>query len=158
MLNAVCPPTFRSLVALGLIAVTAASPVLVRAGAAPNDRYQIAVRPNAGVEVIAPDGGRAVFTPDMAILRTSEDPNLEMRWGKFKQTELHLSDTGSVYNVLTWGPKSAASATARHVEDGFDPNSDRGYGAGRTADMFAAGRLERVRGTGRSIRDGKIGW
>ena len=117
------------------------------------------VTPSGEIEVAMADGAVARFAPLVAVLSARSDPNLEMRWGQFPEAALKLKDTGSVYNVLTWGRKNTAAKTAtQHVEDGFDPSIDRGYGGGRTANLFAAGKLKTLRAsTGRS--DGsKIVW
>lgn len=120
---------------------------------------RLTVTPAGELEVAMADGAVARFAPVVAVLATRTNPNIDMRWGKFPDAALRLNDTGSLYNVLTWGAKDAGKKAAeQHVEDGFDPNVDRGYGAGRTANLFAAGKLKTVRaGVGRS--DGsKITW
>ena len=96
--------------------------------------------PAGAVAVVSADGGRADFAPEFTVLFAAENPNLEMRWGAFPEPAMRLSDTGSFYNVLTWGRKTAGPAAKAQVEDGFDPAADRGYGAGRTANLFRAGR------------------
>jgi hypothetical protein len=120
---------------------------------------RLTVTPSGEIEVAMADGANVRFAPVVAVLSARSDPNLEMRWGQFPEAALKLKDTGSVYNVLTWGLKNNAAKTApQHVEDGFDPSVDRGYGGGRTANLFAAGKLKTLRAsTGRS--DGnKIVW
>jgi hypothetical protein len=120
---------------------------------------RLTVFPSGDVEVAMSDAGVARFAPVVAMLTARADPNLEMRWGQFLDPALRLNDTGSLYNVLTWGPKnSAPKSKTQHVEDGFDPTVDRGYGGGRTANLFSAGQLKTLRAnTGRS--DGrKILW
>ncbi|MCC7487873.1 MAG: hypothetical protein IT529_23130, partial [Burkholderiales bacterium] len=107
---------------------------------------RLTVTPSGDVDVAMADGAVARFAPVVAVLAARTDPNLEMRWGQFPEAAMKLSDTGSIYNVLTWGPKGPATkAAAKHVEDGFDPTVDRGYGGGRTANLFAAGRLTTLR-------------
>jgi len=107
---------------------------------------RLTVTPSGEVDVAMADGAVARFAPVVAVLATRTDPNLEMRWGQFPEAAMKLSDTGSIYNVLTWGPKGAATkAATKHVEDGFDHSVDRGYGGGRTANLFAAGRLTTLR-------------
>ena len=137
---------------LALRAVAAEPPVVGPAA-------RLTVTPAGEIEVAMADGAVAQFAPVVAVLSARADPNLEMRWGQFPEAALKLKDTGSVYNVLTWGRKNTAAKTApQHVEDGFDPSIDRGYGGGRTANLFAAGKLKTLRAsTGRS--DGsKIVW
>jgi len=143
-----CPEVHRSRFGflVGSVGVATLG-VLLAAEPAARGRYGIRTEPDGSLQVTSADGGSGRFAPEFLVLSTSADPNLEMRWGRFAAPELRLSDTGSVYNVLTWGPKSAAAATAQHVEDGFDPSTDRGYGLGRTADLFSAGRSLRIRAT-----------
>jgi hypothetical protein len=145
------PLSFLCLV-FALRAVAAQPPVVGPAA-------RLTVTPSGEIEVAMADGAVARFAPLVAVLSARSDPNLEMRWGQFPEAALKLKDTGSVYNVLTWGRKNTAAKTAaQHVEDGFDPSIDRGYGGGRTANLFAAGKLKTLRAsTGRS--DGsKIVW
>ena len=135
------------------VRAVAAEPPLVGPAA------RITVAPSGEIEVAIADGGVARFAPVVAVLAARANPNIDMRWGKFPDAALRLNDTGSLYNVLTWGAKDpAAKTSAEHVEDGFDPKIDRGYGGGRTANLFAAGKLKTLRaGVGRS--DGsKITW
>ena len=65
------------------------------------------------VEITA-DGATVRFAPVFGVLRARQDPNLEMRWGQFPEQEMKLSDTGSIYNVLTWGAKSGAAVRTTH--------------------------------------------
>ena len=117
---------------------------------------RLAVTPAGEVEIAMADGAVARFAPVVTMLVARADPNLEMRWGQFPEAAMKLSDTGSIYNVLTWGVKTSGKTPAtQHVEDGFDPKVDRGYGGGRTANLFAAGKLKTMRAsTGRS--DGRM--
>ncbi|MBI4627008.1 MAG: hypothetical protein HY736_27770 [Verrucomicrobia bacterium] len=120
---------------------------------------RLTLAPSGDVEVIMRDGAIARFAPAFVVLAAREDPNLEMRWGQFPEAEMKLSDTGSIYNVLTWGRKTTdATPATQHVEDGFDPTVDRGYGRGRTANLFAAGRLTTLRANASRVERGKIVW
>jgi hypothetical protein len=107
--------------------------------------YTMTVAPDGDVLVVSPDGGRAVFAPVFAVLHAEKNPNLTMRFGKFKDKGLTGEDTGSSYHVLTWGAASKTAKNTGHVADCYDPDSDRGYGADRTANLFEAGRLTYLR-------------
>lgn len=145
------PLAFCCLV-VALRAVAAQPPVTGPAG-------RLTVTPSGEIEVAMADGAVARFAPAVAVLSARADPNIEMRWGQFPDPALKLNDTGSLYNVLTWGPKSTGpKAAAQHVEDGFDPNVDRGYGGGRTANVFAAGKLKTLRATTGRSDGSKITW
>lgn len=113
---------------------------------------RLALAPAGDVAVVMSDGGAADFAPVITVLSAREDPKLEMRWGQFPVSEMKLSDTGSIYNVLTWARKTAGAG------DRFDPTLDRGYGAGRTADLFAAGQLTTLRANAARTDGGKIVW
>ncbi len=120
---------------------------------------RLTLTPSGDVEIAMADGAVARFAPVVAVLAARTDPNLEMRWGQFPESAMKLSDTGSIYNVLTWGRKTTgATPAAQHVEDGFDPTVDRGYGLGRTANLFAAGRMTQVRAKAARTASGKIVW
>ncbi|MEY2880205.1 MAG: hypothetical protein RLZZ15_2585 [Verrucomicrobiota bacterium] len=110
--------------------------------------------------IVVPKGEVDIAMADGAVARFARaDPNIEMRWGQFLDPALRLNDTGSLYNVLTWGPKTAGTnAAAQHVEDGFDPSVDRGYGGGRTANFLAAGKLKTLRASASRSDGGKISW
>jgi hypothetical protein len=120
---------------------------------------RLTVTPAGEIEVAMADGAVARFAPVVAVLSARSDPNLEMRWGQFPEAAMKLSDTGSIYNVLTWGRKNTATTTAtQHVEDGFNPAVDRGYGGGRTANLFAAGKLKTLRANASRSDGNKITW
>jgi len=139
------PPLYRSFTFLclfGALRCVAAEPAVAGPAA------RLTLMPAGEVEVAMADGAVARFAPVVAVLAARADPNMEMRWGQFPDAALRLNDTGSLYNVLTWGAKdTGAKAAVKHVEDGFDPKVDRGYGAGRTANLFAAGKLKTLRAT-----------
>lgn len=123
-----------------------------------NKQWRVQPISGGALEIVGSDGGRAIFEPALLVLHTADDPNLDMRWGQFPEPAMRLIDTGSIYNVLTWGRKSGAPVSAAHVEDGFDPNADRGYGQGRTADLFAAGRAVTARGQSGRREGGRWIW
>lgn len=137
---------------LGATAATAAETSV----AGPAGR--LGLTPAGEVQVAMADGAIARFAPVVTVLAARTDPNLEMRWGQFPEQEMKLSDTGSIYNVLTWGRKTTGAGASAHVEDGFDPTVDRGYGPGRTANLFAAGRTTTLRATASRVEGGRIIW
>ncbi|MDP3070182.1 MAG: hypothetical protein Q8N18_07835 [Opitutaceae bacterium] len=128
------------------VGVTAAEPSLKGAAG------RLTLAPSGEVVVSISDGAVARFAPVVTVLAAREDPKLEMRWGQFPVPEMKLNDTGSIYNVLTWDRKTADPA------DGFDSTADRGYGVGRTANLFTAGQLTTLRANDARIDGGKIVW
>ncbi len=143
--------------ALGTL-IVASTITVASSRAAQTVSYTVTAQPNGAIEVVSPDGGRATFRPEFNVLHTTANPNIEMRWGKFAQAALQLNDTGSVYNVLTWGAKAGGTIDAQHVEDGFDPTTDRGYGPGRTADFLRAGRSTVLRATKAERQGATVVW
>ncbi|MDI1248294.1 MAG: hypothetical protein PSV13_05365 [Lacunisphaera sp.] len=127
-------------------------------GAPGNAGHHLTLRLNGEVEVTGPDGARAVFAPVFNVLLTGNNPNLETRWGRYKDGGLKSGDTGSTYHVLTWGKPADAVVTNEHVADGYDPDSDRFYGADRSPNLFAAGKLLTLRATGAREESGRIIW
>jgi hypothetical protein len=162
------PPTFPSRLPVrlrrcGLALALAALAVPASAGApaaAAGPAGRLLPRPDGAVAYLAADGATAVFAPQVTVLFSAADPGLEMRWGRFPEPAMRLIDTGSIYNVLTWGPKGArpAAGATQHVEDGFDPAVDRGYGPGRTANLFAAGRAAVITATAARSGGGRVRW
>lgn len=136
------------------------------AGAVANARYRVEIRPGGSVAVIATEGSTSaerVFRGRWIVLRTTEDPKPEQRFANLGEKKLD-----KMYNVLTWvrgAPEGKALPSASaggpggsgHVEDGFDPNSDRGL-AGRVVDWHAAGTPTEIVATDARIEDGRIVW
>ncbi len=120
--------------------------------------HQLALASDGAVEVIAPDGARARFAPEFTLLFADKNPNLETRWGRYQDAGLKSGDTGSVYHVLTWGKPAKAVVTTEHVADGYDPDADRHYGAGRSPNLFQAGHCTSLRGTAAPADNGRIVW
>lgn len=153
------PRRFSPLKRAGLIfAFVVAAPCDIGAAPLANVAWTVTVDKDHNVEIRSRDGGSAIFTPAVAMLHSAVDPNMEMRWGQFSEAAMRLRDTGSIYNVVNWGKKTAGPAAVKHVEDGFDPNTDRGYGAGRTANLFAAGKLTTQRASAATTDGGRITW
>lgn len=121
-------------------------------------RHRIALQPDHSVEVIAPDGSRAIFAPVFALLFSEKNPNLETRWGRYQDAGLSSGDTGSAYHVLTWGRPAEVAKSGAHVADGYDPNADRFYGADRSSDLFRAGRLTPMRASAAHQDGDRISW
>ena len=123
-------------------------------------KTSFALRPHANghVEVRSPDGARATFAPEFTILFSEKNPNLATFWGRYRDRGLASGDQGSTYHVLTWGRAVRAVNSTEHVADGFDPEADRFYGAGRSPNLFAAGQRRVVRATAWHEEAGRIVW
>ena len=121
-------------------------------------RHQLNLLPDYAVEVVAPDGARARFAPEFTVLYADQNPNLQTRWGRYQDKGLASGDQGSIYHVLTWGRPASAVVTDEHVADGYDPDADRHYGAGRSPNLFAAGRPTSLRASEARAENGRITW
>jgi hypothetical protein len=133
---------------------------LPSASAAPSTppRHQLVLAANGDVEVIAPDGARATFAPHFTVLYSATNPNLETRWGRYKDAGLRSGDQGSTYHVLTWGKPSTAVRSTAHVADGYDPEADRFYGRDRSPNLFTAGQATPLRAQGSRQEGNRILW
>ncbi len=126
--------------------------------ASDSSRFKLSLRHDHAIEVRAPDGSSALFLPIFNLLFSAENPNLQTRWGRYRDAGLKSGDTGSVYHVLTWGRPAEAVQNAGHVADGYDPDSDRFYGADRSPNLFDAGQLTVIRATSAREAAGRISW
>ena len=117
-------------------------------GAAPlaNDRYSVEPMPDGSVTLTARDAGTWKFRGDFVVLVANANPAPAMRPGGIPRIS---------YNVLSWvaaaAPGGAALKAARRsaaqAGDGFDDRILEGDTNQRTADVFAAAPLTRVRAT-----------
>jgi hypothetical protein len=121
-----------------------------------NDAYRVRLESDRSFVVTHKDGASRKFTPRFTVLVADGDPKIEMRWGEFADPAMTL------YNVSTWQTNRAAKADGApidpnaHVEDGFDPKSDRGADAGRTANYFRAAPNTTIEATSAAASNGKI--
>lgn len=111
------------------------------------------------VEVTSPDGAVMAYRPCFTILSARQNPRKELRRGDFGYTLKPGETEGLLYNVPTWGQAEAfVRNDSLHVEDGFNPESDRRYGKGRTADYFRAAPRTEITAE-RAVRRGEgIEW
>src|SRR5688500_14844745 len=145
------------LLAVRLVSSAAAAP----AAELSNNTYQVRLEPDRTVTVTrTADSASRAFAPRFTVLIADQDPKLEMRWGEFGDKHMML------YNVSTWMTKRAKpadNAEAKvdpnaHVEDGFDPKTDKGADAGRTANYFRAAPSVTVEASDAKAGDGRIEW
>ena len=117
-----------------------------------NERYTLAPTADGAVQFTAKEVGTWTFRGDFAVLVATADPKPAMRPGNIP----HVS-----YNLITWqtsaNPAGAAlknvKRPAAQAGDGFDDKILDGDTQQRTADVFAAAPLTRVRATA-VTRDG----
>ncbi len=111
-----------------------------------NDRYTLAPAADGSVQLTAKDAGTWTFRGDFAVLTAIADPKPAMRPGNIPRVS---------YNLLTWQtPARPPGAALKNVKrstaqagDGFDDRILDGETQQRTADVFAAAPLTRVRAT-----------
>lgn len=113
----------------------------------------------AGVDVVleTPDGVRQTFRPQFLVLHSVSNPHKNMRRGNFDYKLQPWQTQGLLYNVPTWGKiEEYVADPSLHIEDGYNPETDRAYGEGRTANYFLAApstllTAERAKKTGNRI-------
>ncbi len=142
------------MLALTLLALT----VAVRAGTQlSNDAYQLALTADGDVTVTSGGALPRKFSPRFAVMASSRDPKLELRWGDWSDGK-----QAPLYNVLTWAGsehvKPSGSAPKKHIEDGFDPKSDQVAGKDRVQNLFDAAPAMIVRADKAEAKDGRIVW
>jgi hypothetical protein len=111
-----------------------------------NERYTLAPAPDGAVQLTAKDAGAWTFRGDFVVLMATVDPKPAMRPGNIPRVS---------YNLITWQTpaKPAGSALktvkrpAAQAGDGFDDKILDGDTQQRTADVFAAAQVTRVRAT-----------
>lgn len=105
------------------------------------------------------DGAQQRFKADFIVMRTDRNPNKKMRRGDFGYKMEEWQSQGLLYNVPTWGkPDNYVMDKNLHVEDGYNPETDRAYGEGRTANFFQAAPYEMVSALSARYEEGRIIW
>jgi len=117
-----------------------------------NDRYTVVPAADGAVQLTTKDAGTWTFRGDFVVLMAAADPKPAMRPGGIPHVP---------YNLITWQtPAASGGAALKTVKrsaaqggDGFDDKILDGDTRQRTADLFAAAPLTRVRATA-VTRDG----
>lgn len=121
--------------------------------------WTLKLNSDRSVSITSPDGAILTYEPDFIILSSSENPHKQLRKGDFGFVKDQYNEAGLHYNVPTWGKADHFKANpSQHVEDGFNPEYDRAYGEGRTADYFRAGTVEHAEAIAAEERDGTVTW
>ncbi|WP_295961675.1 hypothetical protein [uncultured Alistipes sp.] len=111
------------------------------------------------VKITSPDGTAMEYKPSFTILAAEKNPHKELRRGDFGYQLKPGETEGLLYNVPTWGKaESFVRDESQHVEDGFNPEFDRSYGKGRTADYFRAAHRTVIEAERAVRRGGGIEW
>lgn len=101
----------------------------------------------------------ACFQPEFMVIYSESNPHKQMRRGDFGYELKPFQTQGLLYNVPTWGKaENFTPDPSLHIEDGYNPETDRGYGPGRTANYFLAGNTYRVKASSVKKEKGKTVW
>lgn len=119
-----------------------------------NDRYSLEPTTNGAVRLTTKDGSEWTFQGDFVVLVSTRDPKPAMRPGNIPRVS---------YNVLSWQAQAPAGGkalpakkrAAAQAGDGFDDRILEGDTAQRTADVFAAAPVVRLRAAS-VVRAGKV--
>lgn len=99
------------------------------------------------------------FEPEFLVIYSESNPNKKMRRGDFGYKMKPFQTQGLLYNVPTWGKAEHFTPDpSLHIEDGYNPETDREYGPGRTANYFLAGNTYRVKASAVKKENGLIIW
>lgn len=124
-----------------------------------SERYAEVELKGTDVVLTTPDGAVQCFKPSFIIFYADKDPVKKLRRGNFGYKKAEGEEHGLLYNVPTWGkPDDFLPDPALHVEDGYNPETDRSYGAGRTANMFMAAPSVTVSAVSASMEGDRIVW
>ena len=105
------------------------------------------------------DGARQSYEPVFIVIFSEENPNKKLRRGDFGYQMKPWQTQGLLYNIPTWGkPDNYTPDPSLHVEDGYNPETDRSYGPGRTANYFLAGKTIRTEASGAVEKGGTVRW
>lgn len=120
--------------------------------------YTLALK-GKSVEVTSPDGTKRTFSGKFTVLLTEKDPAKQLRRGDFGYVKKLPNEEGLLYNIPTWGKTEKFKLdTSQHVEDGFNPEFDRSFGKGRTADYFSAAPLTELEPLKAVEEKGTVNW
>ena len=105
------------------------------------------------------DGARQSYKPEFIVIYSESNPNKKLRRGDFGYNMKPWQTQGLLYNVPTWGkPDNYTPDPSLHVEDGYNPETDRSYGDGRTANYFLAGKTILIHASSAEKKGDTIVW
>lgn len=128
-------------------------------GCTSSKKYTFTLQKDLSVKVTSSDGVTQTYKPDFVVLTNTKNPNKAMRRGDFNFTLPEGTSQGLLYNVPTWGqPDNFKADPNLHVEDGFNPEDDRSYGPGRTANYFMASPAVKISASNAKTEGNRIVW
>ena len=123
-----------------------------------NEAYRVALQSDGAVMISAQGATPQRFEPCFTVIFGSSDPKHGLSWGQFKDESLK-----DMYNIENWSLTPGAKKkikvdSKKHVDDGFDPATDRAAGAGTTGNLFKAGHSVTVTAVRGEIENGRVNW
>ncbi|WP_437202171.1 hypothetical protein [Planctomicrobium sp. SH664] len=104
-----------------------------------------------GLQIQDSHGAAAEFQPRFLIFQAEKPPNPALRYADIPNVPN--------YNVLTWGRDPDIKPDPNlHIQDGFDPEVDRKFGKGRTANVFSAAPFVELTATQTRRQGNRIDW
>ncbi len=113
-----------------------------------------------GVNVkLASGGATAVYKPEFIVLSSAKNPEKKLRRGDFGYKMLPGEQEGLLYTIPTWGKaEGVIDSSKMHVEDGFNPETDRGFGKDRTANYYKAAKTKTIVAQSAKLEGDKVIW
>lgn len=123
------------------------------------DEYTLRLNNDNSVTVKSPDGASLDWSPSFIVLSSDKNPNKQLRKGDFGFEKDEYNQDGLHYNVPTWGkPDNFKLDNNQHIEDGFNPEYDRAYGEGRTANYFLSAPYVKIGAKAAEQKNDSIIW
>lgn len=119
-----------------------------------NEAFRIVADDKGSLTITNKAGGEAAFGSQFTVIRTAQDPKVNMRYVAIPNVR---------YHAPSWQTDKKTSVLAKantQVEggDGFVAEVQKGDTAGRTVDVFQAGDVTRVEATGVTLQGRRLEW
>jgi len=125
-----------------------------------NNDFKIIVNHNE-VVVERIDGSSITLKPEFTLIYSDKNPLKALRYGDhgYKLKPHEQKDLGIKYHVPTWGRSEDLKIDEHeHIMDGFNPEIDRIFGEGRTANMFLAGETRTLKAIETKVNKNVAEW
>lgn len=123
-----------------------------------NKNFQVSLQGN-DLLVKRSDGSTLEMKPTFTVVYAQKDPDKKLRYGDFGYKKKPHEELGIKYHVPTWGKVEEVNIDSKeHVMDGFNPEIDRGFGEGRTANLFIAGSTMILNAKEIKVNGNKVEW
>lgn len=113
--------------------------------------YKVQLQKDFSVTITTKDGVQQVYKPDFMVMMSPQNPQKRFRRGDFGKINYSVPTWGKLDDDFKVDPKM-------HLPDGFNPETDRAYGKGRTADYFMSAPHMTLSATGATQEKGTIRW